>query len=66
MKILKKLISIIGSPGIEILIVIFNLLISNLVHVHNFSNSKAKMFYINQAKHASIEVNSLREKAFSI
>ena len=63
---IKELLGIIGSPGLEILIVSFNILIANLIHVHNFSNSQAKMFYTNQASHGMIEINSLTKSLFNL
>ena len=63
---IKELLAIIGSPGLEILIVCFNILIANLIHVYNFSNSQAKMFYTNQASHGMIEINSLAKNLFNL
>lgn len=63
---MKELLGIIGSPGLEILIVSFNILIANLIHVHNISNSQAKMFHTNQAACGMIEINSFAKSLFNL
>ena len=42
---LTKLIRVTGAVGLEIIIVTFNLLIANLIHIYDFNNTKTKMFY---------------------
>jgi apolipoprotein N-acyltransferase len=42
---LSKLIRVTGAVGLEIIIVTFNLLIANLIHIYDFNNTKTRMFY---------------------
>ncbi|NBV98141.1 MAG: apolipoprotein N-acyltransferase [Proteobacteria bacterium] len=42
---LSKLVRVTGAVGLEIIIVTFNLLVANLIHVYDFNNTKIKMFY---------------------
>jgi len=42
---LSKLICVTGAVGLEIIIVTFNLLIANLIHVYDFSETRSKMLY---------------------
>ena len=63
---LFNLFSIFGATGIEILIVAFNLLLANLVHLHDFNNSIYRVFHQSQASRGLFESNSMAKSIANI